>query len=197
MSQDEPTHRSGSPFVVQFGAERTGDDQQGIRPGSLRVRWLVVLGAMLALAVAIVLVTAGDGGAGFNAQAQSICARTQQTLKRVRTTPTSISEGLQIEHTALATYQREMAELGALHPPPSDAGAFQAGLADDRTLVGMFSSVLARPDFVELSLTLPGHPTLVPPWLKSWLARSHALIADAHTQFSRLPGLGACEASLS
>lgn len=197
MSQDKPTRPPGSPFVVQFGKDRHGDDQQSTRPGSLRVRWLVVLTAMLALAVVIVLVTAGGGGAGFGAKAQSICAKTQQTLKRVRTTPTSIREGLQIEHAALAAYQREMAELGALHPPPGDAGAFQAGLADDKTLVGMLSSVLARPDFVELSLALPGHPTLVPPWLKSWLARSHALIADAHAQFSRLPGLVACEASLS
>jgi hypothetical protein len=197
MSQGEPARRSEAPFVVRFEAERGGDDQQRMRPRSLHVRWLIVLTVIIALAVAIVLVTAGDGGAGFSAQAQSICAKTQQTLKLARTTPTSISEGLRIEHGALATYQREMVELGALHPPSSDAGAFQAGLADDRTLVGMFSSVLGRPDFVELSLTLPGHPTLVPAWLKSWLARSHALIADAHAQFSRLPGLGACEASLS
>jgi hypothetical protein len=55
--------------------------------------------------------------------------------------------------------------------------------------------MLARPDFVELSLTLPGHPELVPAWLKAWLAREKALLADAHVKFAQV-GVPACETSL-
>lgn len=55
--------------------------------------------------------------------------------------------------------------------------------------------MIARPDFVQLSITLPGHPNLVPAWLKAWLARSRALIAGAHAQFAQA-GIPACEKSL-
>jgi hypothetical protein len=55
--------------------------------------------------------------------------------------------------------------------------------------------MVARPDFVKLSLTLPGHPNLVPSWLKSWLARQQSLLAEAHARFSEA-GIPACEKSL-
>jgi hypothetical protein len=56
---------------------------------------------------------------------------------------------------------------------------------DDSTLTSMLAAMLARPDFVELPLRLPGHPQLVPAWLTSWLQRTHALELDAHAQSPR------------
>jgi hypothetical protein len=50
----------------------------------------------------------------------------------------------------------------------------------------MLRSMLARPDFVRLAITLPGHPNLAPAWLKTWLTRSHALAADAQEHFAAL-----------
>jgi hypothetical protein len=55
--------------------------------------------------------------------------------------------------------------------------------------------MMARPGFVKLSLTLPGHPNLVPSWLKKWQAREQALVADAHAKFSQA-GVPACEMTL-
>jgi hypothetical protein len=64
------------------------------------------------------------------------------------------------------------------------AARFHAGLADDQTLVGLFGSIIQRPDFVQPSLTLPRHPQLAPQWLKAWLARTQALQAEAKARFA-------------
>jgi hypothetical protein len=101
--------------------------------------------------------------------------------------------GLEIEHRALAIYRRELSQLRGLAPRASKS--FRAALADDQSLLAGLSSVVARPDFVKLSLTLPGHPNLVPSWLRQWLARERALVADARAQFSQA-GIRACENSL-
>lgn len=93
----------------------------------------------------------------------------------------------------LAILRREVSELEALGPQAN--AAFRAGLADDQALFRELSSMLARPDYVHLAITLPDHPDLVPAWLKRWLARSQALQADARTQFAQA-GVPACEKSL-
>ncbi len=130
---------------------------------------------------------------GFASQATSICNNARTALEaNSQSSPTSVSEGLEIEHTALAVLTRATSELQKLQPPPNIAGRFRAGLADDQTLVGLFRSILQRPDFVQLSITLPGHPNLVPPWLKAWLARSKALQASASANFVQI-GIPACE----
>jgi hypothetical protein len=54
------------------------------------------------------------------------------------------------------------------------------------------SVMLARPDFVRLSLTIPKDPSLAPPWLKEWLARSHELQTEAQSEFADA-GVPACE----
>jgi hypothetical protein len=92
-------------------------------------------------------------------------------------------------------YAREVAELQGLQPPSAIAVQFRSGLAADQALLVMFRSILQRPDFVRLSLTLPGHPELVPAWLKSWLAQSEVLQARARASFSGI-GLPACERAL-
>jgi hypothetical protein len=67
-------------------------------------------------------------------------------------------------------------------------------VAADRSLLAGFSSMLARPDIVRLSLTLPNHPDRMPSWLRQWLARQRVLLADAGDGFSRA-GIPACEKS--
>lgn len=62
-------------------------------------------------------------------------------------------------------------------------------------LLARFSAMVARPDFIRLSLILPKHPELMPTWLREWLARSHVLLSDARAQFSRA-GMPACGKSL-
>lgn len=168
---------------------------------------LFAVGVLIATAVVI---AGGQGGSpalpnaqsisgpaqvsrAFASEATSICNNAHAALEGdSQSSPTSVSEGLEIEHTALAAFTRATSELQKLQPTPNIAGRFRAGLADDQTLVGLFRSILQRPDFVQLSITLPGHPNLVPPWLKAWLARSKALQASANANFAQI-GIPACE----
>lgn len=147
------------------------------------------------LAVAVALLIAGGGKAGISveSQAAAVCTDAQLELEQLPQSPRSVAEGLQIERGLLAIVRRELARLQQLAPRLDDS--FKAGVADDESLLAGLSSMMARPDFVRLSLTLPGHPNLVPGWLKGWLARERALQADARTQFSQA-GIPACEKSL-
>jgi hypothetical protein len=148
---------------------------------------------VLAVAIAFALFGGGTTGTNVEAQASAICIDAQRALKQLPKSPGSISEALAMEHKALAIYRREIAQLEDLAPHAGEA--FRAGLADDRALLTALSSMIARPDFVRLSLTLPGHPNHMPRWLKRWLARTHRLSADAKAQFSEA-GMPACKKSL-
>lgn len=155
--------------------------------------WALTIG-LPALAVAIGLALAGGGNSGpdVEAEASAVCDDAQRALEQLPMPPHSIAEGLEIEHGMLAIYRRELSELQVLAPRAGES--FQAGLADDESLLAGLSSMVARPDFVRLSLTLPGHPSLVPSWLKRWLARERSLQVKAHAQFSQA-GIPACEKS--
>jgi hypothetical protein len=155
-------------------------------------RGLLLGVALLALpAVAVVLAT--SGGSDFKAQAAAVCTGAQGNLEGLPQSPRGAAKALETERPALAIFKREVTELQALGPRAS--ASFRVGLADDRALLALLSSMLARPDFVQLSLKLPGHPELAPPWLKEWLARSHMRQADARRRFSQA-GVPACEKSL-
>ena len=158
------------------------------------IGWALTIGVPV-LAIAIALLLAGGGKTGPNGQVQAsaACTNALAALKQLPQSPSSIAEGLEIEHRALAIYRRELSQLQQLAPRVGES--FQAGVADDQTLFAGLSSMIARPDFVKLSLTLPGHPNLAPTWLKRWLARERGLRADARTQFSQA-GIPACEKSL-
>jgi hypothetical protein len=156
--------------------------------------WVLTIGVpVLAVAIAFALTSGGTTGPNVQAQASTVCSDAQQALEQLSMPPRSIAEGLEIEHRMLTIYRRELSELQVLAPRAGES--FQAGLADDQSLLTGLSSMVARPDFVRLSLTLPGHPSLVPSWLKRWLAREQSLLAKAHAQFSQA-GIPACEKSL-
>lgn len=156
--------------------------------------WALTIGVpALAIAVAFAVAGGGAGGTDVQARASAICDKAQLALKRLSHKPSSLAEALKLDHAILATARREVSELQALGSETS--ASFHAGLADDQSLLTELSSMLERPDYVHLALTLPGHPNLVPAWLKKWLARTHALQADARTQFSQA-GIPACEKSL-
>lgn len=158
------------------------------------LRSLLLAVPLLALAaLAAVLMTPGGSSGGLSAQASAVCANAQRELKELPQSPTSVAGALAMQHSMLAILKREVFELQALGPQASPA--FRAGLVDDQALFRELSSMLARPDYVHLALTLPGHPNLVPAWLKRWLARTHALQADARTQFARAD-IPACEKAL-
>jgi hypothetical protein len=183
----------GDPQIVRIGTSRGGKPART----SPRARWVLAIAAVAALAVAIVLLLGAAGSPSFSARAQSICLKSRQEAKSVPAEPTSLAQGMQIMQRVLLIYRGEVAQLAALHPPPPYAGAFRRGVDDDSTLTSMLGSMLARPDFVELALSLPGHPELVPAWLTSWLQRTRALELDARAQFAKVPGIAACQASLS
>jgi hypothetical protein len=158
------------------------------------IGWALTIGLpALAVAIAVALAGGGNSGPDVQAEASAVCANAQRALAQLPMPPRSIAEGLEIEHRMLAIYRRELSELEVLAPRAGES--FQAGLADDQSLLAGLSSMVARPDFVRLSLTLPGHPSLVPSWLKRWLAREQSLLAKAHAQFSQA-GVPACEKSL-
>ncbi len=191
MSPDErspvdPQH------VVRFGTDDAA--KRGMSP---KARWALAIAAVAVLAVAIVLLLGARGSSSFSARAQSLCLTSRKEAKRVPAEPTTVAEGMQVMHRVLGVYRSEVAQLAALKAPAPYASAFRAGMGDDTTLTSMLGSMLARPDFVELALRLPGHPELMPAWLASWLKRTHALELDAHAQFAKVPGVAACEASLS
>jgi hypothetical protein len=143
--------------------------------------------------IAILVVTRGGSGDSVQAQAEAVCSNAQRELDELPKSPASVAEAIELEHSGLTIFEGEVSELQVLGPRGDVP--FRVGLADDRTLLKELSSMLARPDFVQLSLTLPHHPNLAPAWLKEWLARSRSLQADARTQFSQA-GMLACEESL-
>jgi hypothetical protein len=149
---------------------------------------------LLALATTGVAIAANGGlPLDFKDGATKVCERAQREAEGLPQSPGSIGEALELERAGLAVYERELFRLRVLGPLASPS--FRAGVADDRALMSMLSSMLARPDFVRLSLTLPNHPGLAPRWLKDWLARSRALVRDAKARFAEA-GVAACEKSL-
>jgi hypothetical protein len=155
--------------------------------------WLLTI-AVPACLVAIAILLAGGGGdePDAKAQAAAICVATRGELEQQPQSPKSVAAALELEHDGLAIYRREISRLQEL---AIEDNSFQAGLADDRSLMAGLATIESRPDFVKLSLTLPGHPDLAPSWLKKWLARERSLLGDAHAQFSQA-GIPACEQSL-
>ena len=61
-----------------------------------------------------------------------------------------------------------------------------------KQLVGLLRQMIARPDFIRLSITLPGHPELAPPWLKAWVAQTQSLAADSKARFAQVPNVPDC-----
>lgn len=148
--------------------------------------------SILAIAILVVVVSdgGGGGGGGFQSRSTAVCDEVEGELRKLPQSPSSIDQAIELEHSALAVYERGISRLEALGPAAN--AAFRAGLADDQALVREMASMLARPDFVQLSLTVPKDPSLAPPWLKEWLARSHELQAHAEAQFADA-GVPACE----
>jgi hypothetical protein len=159
-------------------------------------RTLRALGLPAVSATAIFIATGCGSSPSFASRASTICTNAQASLKALPSHPASVTEGLEVEHKALGVFTQEVNQLQELQPPQNIATQFHAGLTDDQTLVELFSSILKRPDFVHLSLTLPGHPGRAPAWLKAWLAKSQALQANAKSSFAQI-GIPACEKSLS
>lgn len=164
------------------------------------IGWVVTLVVAVLLVVGVLAFRGHDGGTGGSRtaaaatqQAANICAEAQSALAQLPQSPGSITAALHLEHRVIAIDGRELSRLEALAPQESDS--FQAGVAKDRKLLHGFSSMVARPDFVRLSLTLPGHPDRAPAWLNEWLAREQQLHAEAHTDFSQAE-VPVCEKSL-
>jgi hypothetical protein len=156
--------------------------------------WGLTLGVPVSVvAVAFLLFGAGASDGTVKSRASAVCSNAQREMDALPDSPQSLAEGLEIEHSVLAIYRQEVSRLREL--VPRGGGSFRAGVADDEALLTGLSSMMARPDFVELSLTLPGHPERVPDWLKKWISREKALLADARAQFSQA-GIPACEKSL-
>ncbi len=157
--------------------------------------WALTLGLPVSVvAIAVLLIGGGGSDGSIRAQASAICSDAQRALAELPQSPQSLAEGLEIEHSELAIYRREVLRLQQLVPHADDS--FRAAVADNQSLLAGLSSMMARPDFVELSLTLPGHPERMPAWLRSWASREKALLADARANFSQA-GIAVCEKSLS
>lgn len=155
------------------------------------IGWVLTIGVpVLAVAAALLLIDGGTPGPDVREQAAAVCTDTQRRLEQIPDSPSSVAEGLEIERRMLAILEQEVTELRALAPRAGES--FRAGVDDFEALVSAFSSIIARPDFVRLSLTLPGHPERVPGWLKRWQARQQALQADGRARFSEA-GIPECE----
>jgi len=158
------------------------------------IGWGLTIGVpALAVTIAILLAGGGKSGPDAKAEAAAVCTNARREVEQLPQSPGSIAQGLEIEHELLAIYGRELSQLQQLAPRIGDS--FQAGVAADQSLFAGASAMIARPDFVKLSLTLPDHPNLVPSWMQKWLAREQALLAVARTNFSQA-GIPACEKSL-
>jgi hypothetical protein len=156
--------------------------------------WILTLGVpVLAIAIGVLLTGGGSSAPNAKAEAAAVCTNAQLEVEQLPKSPRSIAEGLEIEHGLVSIHGRELSQLQQLAPHIGDS--FQAGVAADQSLFAGLSAMIARPDFVKLSLTLPDHPNLVPSWMKKWLAREQALLAVARTKFSQA-GIPACEKSL-
>lgn len=157
------------------------------------IGWALTL-AVPALAIAIALQLGGGARTDRDASARAaaICGNAASDLADLPQSPHGLAEGLEIEHGVLAIFGREVAQLQRIAPELGKS--FQSGVAEDQALYEGLSSMMARPDFVKLSLTLPGHPELVPAWLKRWTDREQALVAEAGARFSEA-GVSACAKS--
>jgi hypothetical protein len=155
--------------------------------------WALTIG-LPALAVAIALALAGGGNSGpdVEAEASAVCGDAQRALAQLHP-PRSLSDVREFDHGMLALLRQELSQLQELAPRAGES--FRAGLADEWAIQSGLSSMVARPDFIELSLTLPDHPNLAPRWATRWHARERALLADAQRRFSQA-GIPACEKSL-
>ncbi|HET9593417.1 MAG TPA: hypothetical protein VFP17_10930 [Solirubrobacterales bacterium] len=147
----------------------------------------------MAVVVGIFLARSDGSGIDAKAEAAAICTHAQHEVELLPRSPGSISQGLEIERGLVEIHGRELARLRQLAPRLGDP--FQDGVVADQRLFAGLSTMIARPDFVKLSLTLPGHPNLAPDWLKRWLAREQGLQALASSKFSQA-GIPACEKSL-
>jgi hypothetical protein len=147
----------------------------------------LALGGVAVIAAVAVLATAGASSPSFTARAQSVCEQAQASFKQdTQSSPTSLTAALQIERSLLTTFNSQVTRLSALQPPAAVASTFHAAVADDTALAGMLRSLLASPDYVHLALTLPTHPGQMPSWLRTRIARTHALSSDAQSRFAAL-----------
>src|SRR4051794_17782182 len=118
------------------------------------IGWGLTLGVpILAIAIGILLAGGGRSGPDATAEAEAVCTNAQREVEQLPQSPRSIAEGLEIEHGLLAIHGRELSQLRQLAPRIGDS--FHAGVAADQSLFAGLSAMIARPDFVKLSLTLP------------------------------------------
>jgi hypothetical protein len=159
------------------------------------IGWTLTVAVPVLALVGAFLLTGGGGAPAPDARARAgaVCAGAQRELEQLPESPASVAEALEMERRGLKIQRREVQRLEVLAPRLGDS--FGAGVSADRSLLAGLSAMLARPDFVKLSLTLPGHPDLVPSWLREWLGRERALLARARSQFSQA-GITACARSL-
>ena len=142
------------------------------------IGWGLTIGVpVLAIAIAVLLAGGAKSVPNAKTEAAAVCTNAQREVEQL---PQSPIKG------------RELSQLRQLGPRIGDS--FQAALAADQSLFAGLSAMIARPDFVKLSLTLPDHPNLVPSWMKKWFARERTLLAVARTKFSQA-GIPACEKS--
>ncbi len=150
----------------------------------------------MAAAVGVFLLVGGGSSGTFRAQAQSICTDSQAAIKRLEAAnPTSLTQALQAEHSLLSAYGSEIKQLQSLRPTGAGASGFEAGLNDDTALLSGLTSIMARPDYVQLAMTVPDDPALAPAWLTAWLTREQTLEAQARTGFQQAD-IPACRVSL-
>ena len=158
------------------------------------VGWVLSIGVpVLVVAIAVALMGGNATRSSVQAQASSVCREAQHALEQLPFPPRSLAEVLELDHKMLALRRQELSRLQELAPRLDES--FRAGLADESALLSGLSSMVARPDFIKLSLTLPDRPNLAPSWVTRWHARERALLADAHRRFSEA-GIPACEKSL-
>jgi hypothetical protein len=157
----EPALSSSSRVSVAQSIKRQVDELFRKHDASRVTAVAIVLAATLLLAIGC------GSSASFASRATSVCTNAQSSLKALSSSsPNGLGAALQLEYHVLAVFTREVAELHSLQAPQNIATQFRAGLTDDQTLVGMLRSMLERPDYLKLALTLPGHP------------KSHARMAE-------------------
>ena len=153
--------------------------------------------ALIGIVVVVVGVGLGIGlltqsHTSFTERAEAICKDAKHRRAALPQTPTSIGQAMEIERGMLATFTTEIDQLRALRPPAAVAAAYNGAIADDERLLGLLRQMIARPDFIRLSITLPGHPELAPPWLKAWVAQTQSLAADSKAKFAQVPNVPDC-----
>lgn len=151
-----------------------------------------IFGVLVLIGAAVFLVLGNGGGGGFATDAAATCEEVRTELEALPQSPRSVTAALSMEHEMIATWERGVARLAALEPQAN--AAFRAGVADDQMLLRELNRMMSRPDFLQLSLTLPGHPNLVRPWMRRWHQRVLARQAAARRHFAAA-GVPACEKS--